>query len=674
MISFQNPYFLIGTGAAAIPILIFLLTRDRIKKVAFSTLRFFAGTSATLIKRKRWQEAVLLAMRVGVCVLLALAFARPFLPSPNVTPQGQMRVGRAVAVVVDVSASMTRPGAFDQARQIIKKTVDGLPADAAVTLVAFDRTPRVELPWTRDTAKFDGTLAVLQPGSGGTDIVAAVRKADEALEQIAADDKQILLVSDMQRIGWEGFQGSWKLHAGVTLSIQPVKVDKTVDYAIADADYPQSIVKDGQGHSMTLRIACYAQQAINNVPVTLTLNGKEVETQRVNLPAGGNAIARFTSKFEQIGDNRGVIQVGAGGALGSTLYFNTRVVPKIAVLILSGAAGSSKADAAFFLQTALTPTEESPFVVQTLPAERATATDVAGASVVMLADVDAASPGLKAALRGVLERGGGLLFLPGSHVTAEAFSATFGELAPCGLRRTMAASETRRGDAKAMLTRIDYDNPILEVFQRPHFGDFSAVQFERYWEVTDSQLSKVLARFDDGRPYLLTRSIANGNSILWASPPDLRWNNLPTRAIFLPFLHQITRTLAQHTEPQTRYFVGDILPVPAQSTLSDPAGQLHKDGGFMAGQTGYYAVLDGAGKVMLTYAVNGDMGEMNPAVVDVAEVQAALAPPARTGPDIAAHVAGLAGQAGKEFWLYTVAAVLLLTVSELVVSNRVARH
>ena len=61
----------IGTLAAVVPLLIFLLTRDTVRKVAFSTLRFFAGTSSTLLKRKRWHEMLLLAMRMALCGLLA---------------------------------------------------------------------------------------------------------------------------------------------------------------------------------------------------------------------------------------------------------------------------------------------------------------------------------------------------------------------------------------------------------------------------------------------------------------------------------------------------------------------------------------------------------------------------------------------------------------------------
>ena len=678
MMGFQNPHYLLGALAAAVPILIFLFTRDAMQKVAFSTLRFFAGASGLLIKRKRWQEALLLALRAAVCVLLAVAFARPLWRNHAADLGGPIEAGRAVAVVVDVYASMAQGRAFDQARQIAQKALDGLPADAAVALIAFDRAARLELPWTRNVAEAQGKLAALQPGAAGTDIAAAIRKADEALEQITSADKEILLVSDMQRSGWEGFQGNWKLHRGVKLEIQAVKAEKTADAAIVAADYPQGIVSEAVPHAVTVRVANFSQQPIQELPVRLSVNDKLLETQKINLAGGDNIAVRFHCKFEEVGDNRGMVKIGAAdaAALGNTLYFNARVVPKIDVRIVSGsAAEKQKGGMPFFLQMGLAPSPDSPFAVQSFSASTVSAADLAPAAVVILADVDTLSAEVSEALGSVLKRGGGLLFLPGSHVRPEAFARTFAELAPCTLRRVMEASEMRRGDAQAVLTKISYDDPIFEIFDRPHFGDFSAVRFNRYWEVTDSQLAKVPARFDDGRPFVLEKSIAHGSAVLLASPLDIRWNNLPHRAVYLPLLHQITRYLAQRTEQPTAYRVGDVLSIPPQNSLRDPAGQTHEGRSFLADQSGYYSLLAGDGAVAMSYAVNGDLAEANPAVVDTVEVKAALEPAG--GADTAdwqASLASLGSGGGKEIWSYLLVALLVLVVLELALANRVARH
>lgn len=675
MMGFQNPHYLLGAMAAVVPLVIFLLTRDSVQKVAFSTLRFFAGASAALIQRKRWQEALLLALRIALCLLLAVAFARPFFRSRATGSEAPLEVGRAVALVADVSASLAEPQAFEQARAELVKALDEVSGDSAVTLIAFDRAPRVEVPWTQDFAHVQAQLATLAPGAGGTDIAAAIHKADQALEQIVAPEKRIVLVSDMQRSGWEGFPGNWRLQHGVQLDLRPIPSETTTGAAIVAADYPQSLVNDGAPRPITLRIANFSTQAIAELPVHLAVNDREQETQQINLPAGEQVVVRFRFRFEQVGDNRGVIKLGTADAatVGQTLYFNTRVIPKIEVRVLHAGGSKRPGDALFFLETALAPADDSPFVVRTQPIATTNAEDLASAAVVILADVDAASDAVKQALGAVLERGGGLLFLPGSRAEPATFAQAFGELAPCQLRRVIEAGQQRRGGTQAVLAKIHFEHPMLDLFERPHFGDFTAVRFDRYWEVVDSQLAKVLARFDDGRPYVLEKSLHGGSSMLLTSPADVHWNNLAQRAIFVPFLHQITRYLAQRTERPTGYMVGDLLPIPPQTTLCDPAGQVHQESSFLAEQPGYYSLLDEAGNSLFSYAVNGDLAETNPARVDPAEIKAALE--AATGA-AAAAAGGLTNLAagGRELWSYLIVAVLLLSLLELFVANRVARH
>ena len=104
---FVNPLFLVGILATLLPVLIHLLTRDRIRKVEFSTLRFFAKSSQRVLRRKKYQEMFLLALRMVICGLLAVAFARPFFGGKREEAHGAS-VRTARVIVADVSGSMGR--------------------------------------------------------------------------------------------------------------------------------------------------------------------------------------------------------------------------------------------------------------------------------------------------------------------------------------------------------------------------------------------------------------------------------------------------------------------------------------------------------------------------------------------------------------------------------------
>src|SRR5688500_13970604 len=104
MFTFLSPLFLIGLLSAAIPLLIHLSRSRRTKKMRFSTTRFFTDQFLRSYHMSRLKELLLLAVRMALCALFAMALARPL-----VRPPGQSLLGgqsRSVVLVIDNSASM----------------------------------------------------------------------------------------------------------------------------------------------------------------------------------------------------------------------------------------------------------------------------------------------------------------------------------------------------------------------------------------------------------------------------------------------------------------------------------------------------------------------------------------------------------------------------------------
>ena len=85
--SFLSPLFLIGLLAAALPIILHFTLRGRAPRLPFSDVRFLARAFVHRDRRRRLRELILLALRVAAVVLLALAFARPFLDAADGTAE-----------------------------------------------------------------------------------------------------------------------------------------------------------------------------------------------------------------------------------------------------------------------------------------------------------------------------------------------------------------------------------------------------------------------------------------------------------------------------------------------------------------------------------------------------------------------------------------------------------
>ena len=121
--SFITPIFLVGAAAAALPVIFHFVRKMRAKKVPFGSLMFLQATPKEVVKRRRLRDVLLMALRVAMLLLLAFAFARPFIPQEQI-PFIAQRENRSVVFLLDGSLSMQVAGRFDRAR-LIDVTWDG---------------------------------------------------------------------------------------------------------------------------------------------------------------------------------------------------------------------------------------------------------------------------------------------------------------------------------------------------------------------------------------------------------------------------------------------------------------------------------------------------------------------------------------------------------------------
>src|SRR5262245_64465389 len=101
MFSFLSPLFLLGSAAAAVPSVLHLLKREPEARVKFATVKLLKRAPVEHTEKHRLRELLLLALRIATLLLLAFAFARPFLAA------GQARgVSGVTIVALDTSYSL----------------------------------------------------------------------------------------------------------------------------------------------------------------------------------------------------------------------------------------------------------------------------------------------------------------------------------------------------------------------------------------------------------------------------------------------------------------------------------------------------------------------------------------------------------------------------------------
>src|SRR4029077_8902162 len=123
-------------------------------------LMFFEPRTQSSIKHRRLRYLLLLSLRMALLVLLALAFANPFITRTAAgTP-----AGRLVLLVIDDSFSMRAGTRMDDAKREAASVLASRRSVDPVQVMAIDAQLHVLTPRTRDSAIARAAVDSLQAG------------------------------------------------------------------------------------------------------------------------------------------------------------------------------------------------------------------------------------------------------------------------------------------------------------------------------------------------------------------------------------------------------------------------------------------------------------------------------------------------------------------------------
>ena len=675
--SFLAPLFLAGLAAVAIPILLHLIQRERKQVVQFPSLMFLRRIPYQSVRRRRIRHWLLLMMRLAALALIVLAFGRPFFRSanPSVAAAGG---AREVVILVDRSYSMGYGDRWARALAAARSAINGLSGADRASLVFFGSASDVALRSTSDKGRLQAALAGAQLSSGSTHYGAVLKLAGSILAETALPRREVVLITDFQRGGWRGADGV-RLPDGAVLTPVAIGDAETSNLAVTPVALERSTFSNQERVVVTAGVANHGGKAVDGVDVTLEINGRPIQTQRVRVEPNASSAASFAPVTLTGAEVRASVKL-AKDAMDRDNAFHFMVSAGRPVrLVLLERPGAR--DASLYLSRALAVGDTPRFDTTSREAEGVTADDLQAAAVVVVNEVQVSS-GLAERLGKYAERGGGLLVVAGQRGTWPQERAAVVPAIP-------SESVDRSRGAAGRLVGLEYGHPVFEPFRAPRSGDFSAARFYGYRAVTAQQGAGVLARFDDGAPALLERRVGNGRVLVWASSFDMEWNDLALKPVFLPFVHQLGRHLSAYREPEPWLTVGEVLDperiVGARQphdvrTVVAPSGQrisLDPEGGDVVElqEQGFYELhgTTASGPPAATVAVNVDLGESDLTPMDPKEVVAAVSGgTAGAGRGDAAEVTDATREATQRIWWYLLFAGAALLAVETMVSNRVA--
>lgn len=617
--SFLTPLFLLGLAALVVPVLIHLTQKERKSVVEFPSLMFLRKIPYESVQRRRIRDWFLLMLRLAAILLIVTAFARPFVRGSELAAaQGG---ARDIVVLLDRSYSMGYGDSWSRAQRMAAEAVaDATPADR-ISLVLFADTAEVALRSTPDRSRAVAEINASTPGPGSTKFGPALKLAGSLLAESMLPRKEVIIVSDFQRAGWQP-DDTLRMPGGTAIKTMAVEGAQGTSLALTPVallrspfDRAQGSPEQGRGArdagqpervTVTAGVLNRTSTAATDVPIALEIDGRVVQDLKISVGPNASAAVSFAPLTITTPNTRAIVRLGAAGqqvdALARDNLFNFVITPSAPVPVMAVSQGS--ADAMLYLSRALA-IGEAPRFDASMHSPEALAGDALNrARVILLNDVpigDAVATKLVAFVEG----GGGVLIALGQRGS---WPASRAQWLPASIGQTV---DRTRG-AAARLSGMEFGHAIFEPFRAPRSGDFSTARFYSYRALAAAKEASVLARFDTGEPALVERVAGRGRVMVFASTLDLNWNDLALKPMFLPFVHQLGRHLSGFKEQPAWLTVGQVLDIDAAEIA--------------AGATSGSAARAAAGRAILT--PGGQRRDLT--------APAAAAPPGGPAPAVAA--------------------------------------
>ncbi|HRX77584.1 MAG TPA: BatA domain-containing protein [Pirellulaceae bacterium] len=636
--SLLAPLYFLGLAAISLPILFHLIRRTPRGRQQFSSLMFLSPSPPRLTRRSRIENWLLLLLRAAALILLAMAFARPFLRQvANLSLDGVR--GRRVAILLDTSASMQRDGVWQQAITKLNHTLDDLDPADEVALYTFDGEVTAVVPFAeqatmrleKSTHEVVRTKATeLSPSWQHSDLGTALVTIAEELT-LSTDETdtlavaQIMVISDMQQgadlKAVQGYEWPEEVRVAV-LSIDPADPSNGTLSLLRTEDESESI------DTIRVRVANSVDSSVDQFhvgwagPTKTDADGGHsppYKTVPIYVPAGQSRVVQLPQLTGQESSDR-LVLTGDAAQFDNTFYVVPQVQDEVELVYIGSDKPDDPAGLLYYLDLALSETPQRKVQLATQPPDESLATLTLTTRLAVLT-----APLTKAGferLNGYVQSGGSALIVPTTAESATSLAATFDEI-----DYIPSETGTRDGDYR-MFVDIDFSHPLFKPFATPRYSDFTKIHFWNHqrFALISEHTADVLANFDNGDPAFWQYTIGNGKLYVLASGwhPDDSQLALSTK--FVPLLNTMLDQAAGSPVEMPSFVVGDAVPMPADTklfTVTKPNGTKteldDEDHWFReTDEPGIYEIQGGT--VPIRFAVNLMARETDTAMMDLEQL------------------------------------------------------
>ncbi|MYK19714.1 VWA domain-containing protein [Candidatus Poribacteria bacterium] len=578
--AFLNPLFLFGLLAAGIPLLIHLWNRRRVVTIDFSSLMFLAAAHRENARRFQLRQLLILLLRMTIVALIALALARPFLTLG--LPVASVRAKTDVVIVLDNSYSMGYQEVdgvrFETAKTLATDILETLRHGDRATLILMSDTPQpVFQQLTPDLESVIAAINEAEISYRTTNVQPSLELAHEILAASEQLNKELYLISDFARNGWENWS-RLPNRSGARISLLPVTESEAHNISIEEIRPSNQLIGVNLLLQLNVTIVNHSAASLGQNILTLFIGGEKQKTVNASFDHVDETLnTTLTHTFSTPGTHTGYLSLTEDRLnIDNRRYFALDVIGEVRVLCVgeqtdyltlalnpnnfisshqpSGRTANREPrtanreernalrksrvdlrDTAGGYNTMILPTQCTPAEFENFPLE--------DYDVIILADVPQISQQIDTQLQEFIRHGKSIIVFVGSDSDLPSYNRFSNMWLPAEVGSTLTWTPPQQ------VGTYQASHPIFDIFPSEGFSTHYAPQFHNGVALQPTAESTVIARFEDDTPFLVERIRGTSAVLLYncgiltqqrtSTTATPRYtNDLLVNPYFLPMLQQ----------------------------------------------------------------------------------------------------------------------------------------
>ncbi|HEV2700104.1 MAG TPA: BatA domain-containing protein [Steroidobacteraceae bacterium] len=552
------PGFLLGALAVGVPVWLHLLKRSASQPRKFSSLMLFEPQRRSTTRRRRIDHWLLLLLRIAVLLVLAAAFAEPYVRGhlPGSAPP------KLLVLAVDVSASMRAGSRMADARRDALAVVAAKARDTQAQVVALGSRADSLTEQVQDAQVLDSAIRGINPtdARGSYALLASLARTLSAGTHMPIE---MHLFSDMQATGLPPDFNELRLPPGVTLVLHQVGAPKVANWTVESVAAP-SQVWDPTKTRIVATVAGFGTPEATRT-VTLSINDRPAGRQSIKVPPSGRASVVFASPDIPYGLVRASVQIDGADALAVDDRYDFVIQRSERVHGLFVHQGSDAATGLYF-RSALGSAADAAVILDEATVEQLRNRDLSPYTFIVLSDIAGLPPAVETRVADWVRAGGRALLSAGTAAAQQHRIPVFD--AP-----VLGSHDYTRDDIRfASVASVD------EAYAPA--GALAGWQGIKVFYVTrvDAPQAEVGLRLADQTPLLLDKPLGKGRVVLLSTGLDRLTTDLPLHPQFVAFIDRLASYLSGRGSRISALSVGDSIDLRPDPAIRGSADVLAPDG------------------------------------------------------------------------------------------------